>query len=316
VVRTTSIHRPEDPRERSHDLPVRGAVRGRQCDLLRAAAQSNRDQPGADNLSPRLVVDLLGNPAWFLGSCGVIGGLLLQAAALSGGALALVEPIRIFKLSATLLLAGIVFHRRLSREWLSAAAAAAAMAVGLGGLLYFLSPSASHGGHLPALRWATGIVINLAVIAALVGWAPARRQPSVPSGAARDRRRNLVRAGPETALQPEHRQAPCGDHPVGLPGGEDGTEAVCGERGSLGLDQRRWPAGRRATRDHRSRPVVSILWGTPASGETVRGGFRLVLAVISTAVIGAGIVALSRSPLVSVGDGEPGQPAAVSGSQP
>jgi len=63
--------------------------------------------------------------------------------------------------------------------------------------------------------------------------------------------------------------------------GEDGTEAVCGERESHGLDQRRWPAGRRATRDHRSRPVVSILWGTPASGETVRGGFRLVLAVIS-----------------------------------
>ena len=239
--------------------------------------KANRDQPGGDNLSPRLVVDLLRNPAWFLGSCGVIGGLLLQAAALSGGALALVEPIRIFELSATLLLAGIVFHGPLSREWLSAAA----MAVGLGGLLYFLSPSASHGGHLPALRWATGIVINLAVIAALVGWAPARRQRRAPGGPARDRRRNLVRAGLEAALQQEHRQPPCGDHPVGLPGGEDGTEAVCGERGSHGLDQRRWPAGRRATRDHRSRPVVSILWGTPASGETVRGGFRLVLAVIS-----------------------------------
>jgi len=64
--------------------------------------KANRDQPGGDNLSPRLVVDLLRNPAWFLGSCGVIGGFLLQAAALSGGALALVEPIRIFELSATL----------------------------------------------------------------------------------------------------------------------------------------------------------------------------------------------------------------------
>ncbi len=273
--------------------------------------KANRDQPGGDNLSPRLVVDLLRNPAWFLGSCGVIGGLLLQAAAFSGGALALVEPIRIFKLSATLLLAGIVFHRRLSREWLSAAA----MAVGLGGLLYFLSPSASHGGHLPALRWAIGIVINLAVIPALVGWAPARRKRSAPGGAARDRRRNLVRAGPETALQPEHRHAPCGDHPVGLPGGEDGIEAV-GERGSRGLDPRCWPAGRRATRDHRRRPVVSILWGTPASGETVRGGFRLVLAVISARGHRRRNLALSRSLLVSVGDGEPGQPAAVSGSQP
>lgn len=46
-------------------------------------------------------------------------------------------------------------------------------------------------------------------------------------------------------------------------------------------------------------PIVSILWGTVGYGETVRGGVYVVPAVVSAAVIGWGILWLSRSPLIS-----------------
>lgn len=57
-------------------------------------------------------------------------------------------------------------------------------------------------------------------------------------------------------------------------------------------------------------PVVSILWGTAAFGETVRGGVYLILAVGSAVVVGWGVFMLSRSPVVSDNSAET-DPAAV-----
>lgn len=53
-------------------------------------------------------------------------------------------------------------------------------------------------------------------------------------------------------------------------------------------------------------PVVSILWGTLAFGETVRGGWYLAIAVAAAAAIGWGVFQLSRSPLVAAGDEDGG----------
>lgn len=127
--------------------------------------QADSEESSDDNLSLRLIVDLLHKPVWFLGILGVIAGFLLQAAALSNGALAVVEPILIIELPITLLVAGVVFHRRRhAREW----TAALAMTIGLAGLLYFLSPSGGPGARLPWYTWTIGIGANLAVIGALV----------------------------------------------------------------------------------------------------------------------------------------------------
>lgn len=110
--------------------------------------KADRDEPAADNLSFRLIIDLFHKPVWFLGILGVIAGFLLQAAALSTGALAVVEPILVFELPVTLLLAGLVFHRRLHRkEWI----AAFAITFGLAALLYALAPSPAGSAH--PVRW-------------------------------------------------------------------------------------------------------------------------------------------------------------------
>ncbi len=151
--------------------------------------KANRSESAEDNLSWRLIVGLLHSPTWFLGILGVIAGFLLQAAALGNWALSVVEPILIFELPVTLLLGGVVFHRRLhAREW----TAALAMTIGLAALLYLLSPSTGPVSGVGWATWAVGIGVNLAVVAALVGAAlrggPSRRAallgpgPGPPSG--------------------------------------------------------------------------------------------------------------------------------------
>jgi drug/metabolite transporter (DMT)-like permease len=76
---------------------------------------------------------------WFGGILAVIGGFLLQAAALGGGDLSVVEPILVFELPATLILASRVFGTRMrAREW----GAAAGMTAGLAALIYLLSLAA------------------------------------------------------------------------------------------------------------------------------------------------------------------------------
>lgn len=273
--------------------------------------KANRDEPTEDNLSLRLIVSLLHRPVWFGGVLAVIAGFLLQAAALGGGALAAVEPILIFELPATLLLAGIVFHRRLHRrEWLSAAA----ITIGLGGLLFFLSPSARPGGHVAAAIWAIGIAMSLAVIAGLV--ALARRG----DGGARRAALLGVAAGSSFGLAAALIKAMTGAVTahgfVAIFTTWQAYGMVLAGGLAMFLLQSSLNAGRLVAAQPgitAANPVVSILWGTLAFGERTRGGIFLVLAAISAGVIGAGIVGLSRSPLVS-GDDSAGKP--ESGGQP
>lgn len=108
--------------------------------------KADREESAEDNLSLRLIVDLLHSPTWFLGILGVIAGFLLQAVALGSGPLAVVEPILIIELPITLVLAGIIFGQRMhGREW----TAALAMTAGLAGLLYFLSRPAARAPPCP-----------------------------------------------------------------------------------------------------------------------------------------------------------------------
>jgi drug/metabolite transporter (DMT)-like permease len=80
--------------------------------------KANRRVPQEENLSPRLIWSLLHEWVWFGGILAVIAGFLLQAAALSSGQPAAVEPILVLELPATLILASRVFRSRLGwREW-------------------------------------------------------------------------------------------------------------------------------------------------------------------------------------------------------
>lgn len=259
--------------------------------------KADSEESSEDNLSLRLIVDLLHKPVWFLGILGVIAGFLLQAAALSNGALAVVEPILIIELPITLLVAGVVFHRRLHvREW----TAALAMTVGLAGLLYFLSPSGGAGAGLSWYTWTIGIGVNLAVIGALI--AAARRGNSggrraallgVAGGSSFGLTAALMKAMTDalnaggvarifTTWQTYAMIVAGGLAMFLLQSSLNAGPLVAAQPGLTSAD-----------------PVVSILWGVLAFGEHVHTGFDLAVAALAAAVVGWGVFRLSRSPLVA-----------------
>ena len=80
--------------------------------------KANRRAPRRENMSLRLIWSLAHEPVWFGGILAVTVGFLLQAAALGGGQLSVVEPILVLELPATLILASRVFETRMHRrEW-------------------------------------------------------------------------------------------------------------------------------------------------------------------------------------------------------
>jgi len=128
--------------------------------------------PPQDALRARLLLDMLHQPVWLLGICGVVGAALFQALALVTGPLALAQPVFIMELPLALLIALPVLHRSLPRSgWL---------AVGLmvAGLVLGLACAAPSGGATQAgmARWTA--VLVLCAAAALWAVAAARHRPS------------------------------------------------------------------------------------------------------------------------------------------
>jgi drug/metabolite transporter (DMT)-like permease len=282
--------------------------------------KANRRIPRGQNLSLRLIWNLLHEPVWFGGILAITAGFLLQAAALGTGQLSVVEPILIVELPATLVLASRVFgspmHRR---EW----GTTVAMTVGLAGLLYFLSPSAGQSTSVPWYRWVTGIGINLVFIGLMVGWA--RRSPiehgedSEPgdsdgqdgqSGGARRAAVLGVAAGAAFGLTAALMKGMTSTFSAGmltlLTSWPLYAMIASGAFG-LFLTQSAMNAGRLLAAQPGltlSDPIVSVLWGILVFGERVRGGWFAVLAVVSGLVMVAAVVVLARSPVLS-GDDEP-----------
>lgn len=257
--------------------------------------KADREEPAADNLSLRLIWDLLHEPVWFGGVLAVIAGFLLQATALSRGALAVVEPVLVLELPVALLLAGAVFHRRLhAREW----TAAGAITLGLAGLLYFLAPSAGSGTGVAPLEWALGSAATLATVGVLVGIA--RR-----SGGSRKAALLGVATGVCFGLTAAYMKAMTNALSQGITAifttWETYAMIFAGALGMF-LLQSALNAGRLVAAQPgftAADPVVSILWGVLVFGEQVRGGWYLILVGASVVVAAWGVFLLSRSPLVS-----------------
>jgi drug/metabolite transporter (DMT)-like permease len=257
--------------------------------------KANKEIPREEQMSLRLVRDLLRSPAWFGGVAAVTVGFLLQAAALSRGALSVVEPILVLELPITVLLASWAFHGRLgSREWL----ALSGMTAGLAGLIYVLDPSGGAARSVAWWQWALGLGIAGVALAALVGWGRAA------GGAARAGIYGTATGlgfGVTAALM------------KGMTGALDQgfwhvlavwpTYAmVVTGAGSMYLLQNAVNAGRLVAAQPGmtlTDPVVSILWGVLLFGERVRHGWWLALAVLGIGLIAASVLGLTRSPLLT-----------------
>lgn len=265
---------------------------------------ANRREPGEENLSLRLVRDLLHQPVWFGGILAVIVGFLLQAAALGDGEISVVEPILVLELPLTLLLGAVVFGSRLRRrEW----GATVLMTAGLAGLLWFLSPTGGSARDVGAATWAIGIGASLAVIGTLV--ALARREDEhgprramllgVATGAGFGLTAALMK-GMTTAYAQGFAHLFASWQLYAM---------VVAGAGSMFLLQSALNAGRLVAAQPGitlSDPVVSILWGVLGFSEVVRGGIWAGLAVVAAVAIAVGAVLLAGSPLVNEEEGDEG----------
>ena len=267
--------------------------------------KANRRAPRRENMSLRLIWSLAHEPVWFGGILAVIAGFLLQAAALGGGQLSVVEPILVLELPAMLILASRVFGSRMHRrEWGSAVV----MTAGLAGMLYFLSPSAGRPQGVHWYAWVIGVGINLGVVGALVMWGrrgPAGHGPANGQGSARQAAVLAVAAGATFGLTAALIKGMTETFSEGLTVLLTSWELYgMIAAGALGmfLVQSAMNAGRLIAAQPGltlSDPIVSILWGVLVFGERVRGGWYVALAVVSGLVMTAAVVVLARSPLLS-----------------
>lgn len=275
--------------------------------------KANRRAPQKQNLSLRLVWSLLHQPVWFGGILAVCVGFVLQAAALSSGGLAVVEPILVLELPATLILASWVFKSHLGwREWGSTGA----MTAGLAGLLFFLAPSGGRSAPDGWYVWVIGIGLNLAVVGGLVAWG---RRGHPGRSARRGERSGAFRAamlgvaaGSQFGMTATLMKGMTGTLAHGF-----GTLLTSWQvygmvaSGLVGmfLLQSAMNAGRLISTQPGitlSDPSVSVIWGVLAFGEKIRGGWFAAAALICALVIVAAVLLLARSPLLSAESGQDG----------
>jgi hypothetical protein len=264
----------------SYVLAVLAACANATSSVLQRKA--NRDVPRKENLSWRLIRSLLHQPVWFAGILAICIGFLLQATALGFGQLATVEPILVLEL--TLILAARIFGPGMHlREWGSAVV----MTISLGALLFLLSPSAD-GTATCTVRLVIGIVVNLALVGALVMLG--RRQSAQGSGYEYRAAALGVAAGSTFGLTAALMKGMTRTFSQGLvtlfTSWEIYGVVAAGLLGMF-LVQSALNAGSLIAAQPGltlADPVISVLWGVFAFHENVRGGLYIVPEVISAAI--------------------------------
>jgi hypothetical protein len=122
--------------------------------------------PRTQRLRLGLVVDLLRRPVWLGGIGAMILGVVLQALALHGGAIALVEPILVAELPLTLLVAAVVFRAGIDRR---TGLTIVVMSGALCALLLLARPSGGHVEAVSGLAWGMSLAAAGGLTLALVG---------------------------------------------------------------------------------------------------------------------------------------------------
>ena len=272
--------------------------------------QAAAEAPAGRAFRLSLFAYLLRRKVWFAGIGMTIAAALCQAAALATGPIALVQPLFIIELPLALLFGGLVMRRRLPRRsW----AAVGVVTVGLIAVLVCAAPSGA-GDRAPAGLWMLALIATGGFEAVLLTAAVRAR------GQARAALLGLAAACGYALTAAFMKQA--------MAALDQGAAtffttwqlyatAVAGV-GSLFLLQNALQAGTLVA----SQPMltmgdalISVCLGVLLFGESIRLGWWLVPQVLGLAVIAAGYVELSRSPL-AVGIIQDGEVTATATAQP
>lgn len=265
---------------------------------------ANREIPRKESLHWKLIRDLLRSPVWYGGIAAITAGFVLQAAALGTGALAVVETILVIELPLTLLLASRLFRRPLgASEWVPIIG----LTVGVGLLLFLLSPSVGTAEATSWYAWALAIGANVALAVLLVAWS---RAGTLHPGATRrmtgEQRAALlgVAAGSTFGLTAALIKGMTGTFSGGFATLFTSWQLygviVAGCLGFF-LTQSALNAGRLVAAQpgiSLMDPIISVLWGVLVFGERVRGGLLILPETFCAALIVLAAVVLARSPML------------------
>lgn len=245
------------------------------------------------SLRPRLLLELLRRPRWLLGNLADLGAFAMQFLALRRGSLLVVQALLVTGLAFALPMSARLSHRRLrAHEWISVLAL-------VGGLAVFLTSANPRRGRpeASALGWVIVIAGVALAIAVLISGAPKR------PGRARARRLGAACGlvfGLDAALVKAAGHVLSQGLVEGVTSWEPYVFVACAAGGFL-LAQSALQAGPLDA----SLPLLAI--GDPLTAAMI-GLFafhehialrpiRIVVDVVSVAVMTAGVLALARSPL-------------------
>jgi hypothetical protein len=263
------------------------------CNAFSSVMQrkANREQPEERRFGASLLLHLVAQPAWLIGMGAMIASFLLQAGALSIGTLSAVEPVLVLELPLTLILsAAILRHPLPPRDW----ATAAAMAAGLALFIAILAPSGGHAEHVsePVAAAATAAtVVAVTLTAALAHVGPDRFRAAL-FGAAAGAGFGLTASLMKIAV------TRLADRGVGaLLQTWETYGTVAAGLASVVLVQAALHAGTLVAAQPGITlldPLISLLWGTVVIGETVRTGLALIPAAAGGVLVVVAVIVLSR----------------------
>jgi hypothetical protein len=259
--------------------------------------------PHSEDLRLGLIVDLLRRPVWLGGIASMIVGVGLQAVALHGGAIALVEPILLAELPLTLLFAALIFRARVDRR---TAGTILVMSAALSTLLVLARPSGGHVGDVPVLSWMLSLAVVGGLTVALV--AVGRRSPpagraallGIASGVGHGLSASLLKASSVLAVQGVLVMLSSWKPYIAIMAGGvslylyqvalQSGPLVAGQAGLNILD-----------------PLTGTCFGLVLFGEHLRDGPLLAAEAACVVVLVAAIIVLARSPLLHGERAEPSE---------
>ncbi|MFF4622867.1 DMT family transporter [Nonomuraea jabiensis] len=271
------------------------AVLAALCNAATSVLQRRAARPLPLELGLRfgLIWALIGNPLWRWGIVAMIGGFLFQAAALSKGGIALVQPALVIELPFTMIIISWAFGTVLDgKSWLAIGALSA-------GLAMFLAAAVPGPGRWSpdAAEWIIAAAATSATIAALVTVGALTRGPiraatlGVAAGIGFAFTATLIKKC-TTILADDPRALP-----VSWPLYAMLAAGLC----SLFLLQNALHSGTLVVAQPAltiSDPLAGILYGALMYGEPIRAGPWLVMEAAGAGLLVYGVIALTRSPLI------------------
>jgi len=261
--------------------------------LLRKATEAEPERP---QFSLKLLwVLICRRPVWAAGIVTLAAGFVLQVIALANGPVSRVQLVIVMELPFCLILSRLILGGRLrAREW----SALAAMTLGVAVVLFTLSPTGGDPESANLLSWLLGLAVTTAVIAGVLVAGRRTRRPAVSTALAG------IAAGVASGLIAALVKAVAavldGGFLAMLATWQTWVLLIVGGGGFF-LLQNALQAGRLVASQPGitlANPLVAGVWGVGLFHEQVRTGPWLLGTGLGAALLAAGAVLLSSSPLL------------------